>query len=217
MPAGVARRTGPPLAHSVQLQPSIVFNEITDQKLLATPRSTRRATASSTRKAVRFCKAQWPQTAANMHRGVRRAVDPATLAKGVSRERSRLTSPKPPASPARSGGNMGSVCFFLKLLLAAPYETFERHPSLAVSWAPGSVTPLARRPSLLVAYIASTSRPGPARSSPQFASATTWHLRSVSVLALASDRRRGTRPKTSSSQAEHPRCTPESRSLCQPR
>jgi len=39
---------------------------------------------------------------------------------------------------------MGSVCFFLKLLLAAPYETFERHPSFAVSWAPGSVTPLAR-------------------------------------------------------------------------
>ncbi len=44
---------------------------------------------------------------------------------------------------------MGSVCFFLKLLLAAPFETFERHPSLAVSWAPGSVTPIARRkPSL---------------------------------------------------------------------
>ena len=56
----VALRTGPAFTHSVQLHPSIVFNEITDQKLLATPRSTGRPPASSMQKAVRFFQAQWP-------------------------------------------------------------------------------------------------------------------------------------------------------------
>jgi len=52
--AAVALRIGPAFTHSVQLNPSIVFNEITDQKLLATPRSTGKATASSMQKAVSF-------------------------------------------------------------------------------------------------------------------------------------------------------------------
>ena len=69
--------------------------------------------------------AQWLQT----------KVDPAAwtqvqlassirplLSKGFLAKGGRPTSLKPPASPARSGGNMGSVCCLLKLLLAALRE-----------------------------------------------------------------------------------------------
>lgn len=96
---------------------------------------------------------------------------------------------------------MGSVCFFLKLLLAAPYETFERHPSLAVSWAPGSVTFLCL---LLSTWYISVPEPCPSRPG-QVGAPLDSHQQYGSFAQSSSSHRRATSDARPGRKPRHPK------------